>query len=76
MANKTFCPIMTIGFGPPEKGKRDMRLCMRDCMWYDAAEENCKINVISDQLEYIMSCVDGIGDPNYEDFLEDSYDDT
>lgn len=67
MSSKTFCPIMTIGFGPPETGKRDLRLCMKDCTWYDIAEEKCKINVISEYLEYIMACVDTPIDGGYYD---------
>ena len=59
MSNKTFCPIMTIGFEPPKEGKRDLRLCMRDCAWYDPAEETCKINVIADRMEYIEAALSG-----------------
>lgn len=68
MGNKTYCPILTIGFGPPEEGKRDLRLCMRDCAWYDVAEETCKLNVIAERLEYILTCVDT--PPEVEDEYE------
>ncbi len=51
MTNKTFCPIMFIGFDPPSKGKRDFRLCMRDCAWYNPSEETCQINVLADLLQ-------------------------
>lgn len=68
MANKVFCPIMTIGFNPPEEGKRDLRLCMKDCAWYDFNNETCKINVIAEHLEYLISSVDGIGEFYNGDF--------
>lgn len=77
MSSKTYCPIMTIGFSPPEEGKRDFRLCMRDCAWYDVSAEKCKINVIAEHLEYIISCVDVPGDDDYEpeDYFDDPWDD-
>ena len=53
MASKTFCPIMTIGFDPPEKGKRDNRLCMRDCAWYDPSEDKCCIKIIAEHISMI-----------------------
>lgn len=70
MANKTFCPIMTIGFEPPKEGKRDLRLCMKDCEWYDIAEEKCRITTIAENLEYLISAVEGVAygfEGNYED---------
>lgn len=74
MSNKTFCPIMTIGFNPPEKGKRDLRLCMKDCAWYDVADDTCKINKIAEHLEYINAAIDGIGE-YYDEFPTDDYED-
>lgn len=62
MANKTFCPIMTIGFDKPEKGQRDNRICMKDCSWYNLTEEKCNINVIAEHLEMIESLTDDIAD--------------
>lgn len=62
MANKTFCPIMTIGFDAPTKGQRDNRICMKDCAWYNLTEENCNINVIATHLEMIESLTDSIAD--------------
>lgn len=53
MSNKTFCPILTIGFDPPEKGKRDNRLCMRDCAWYDPSEEKCYIEIIAEHIQMV-----------------------
>lgn len=78
MASKTFCPIMTIGFAPPEEGKRDDRICMKDCAWYNLVEETCNINVIASLLEQMevheSDTLDAItdlgigGTPDYEDY--------
>ena len=76
MASKTFCPIMTIGFAPPEEGKRDLRLCMRDCAWYDCADETCKVNKIAENLEYIMAAIEGLGEPEYEPEKPIGFDET
>jgi len=75
MANKTFCPIMTIGFDPPKEGKRDNRTCMKDCTWYNVAEEKCNLNVIADHLEVISSLADdmtGMMAGCYDDYTDDS----
>lgn len=58
MYNKTFCPILTIGFEPPKKGQKDNRTCMRDCAWYNTAEEKCCIRVITDHLEMLETLTD------------------
>ena len=50
MSAKTFCPIMTIGFDPPKEGKRDLRLCMKDCAWYNPTENDCQVNIIANLL--------------------------
>lgn len=62
MSNKTFCPIMTIGFNPPEKGKRDNRLCMKDCAWYDVQGETCRINTIAEAITAIDTQISDIAD--------------
>ena len=62
MSAKTFCPIMTIGFNPPEKGKRDNRLCMRDCAWYDVQGETCKISIIAEAISNIDTQISDIAD--------------
>ena len=82
MATKDFCPIMTIGFAPPEKGKRDNRLCNRDCAWYNLSEEECIIRTIADHLETIKTLADDIayntGNTPYDNitnpFEEEEYD--
>ena len=62
MAAKTFCPIMTIGFDPPGEGKRDNRICMKDCTWYNIIEETCQLNVITATLQEIENHANDIGD--------------
>ena len=80
MANKVFCPIMTIGFEPPKKGQRDNRICMKDCAWYNLSEDKCNINVITEHLEMIESLTDDMSymvsgyaemEKDYEDFGSD-----
>ena len=61
---KEFCPIMTIGFDAPKGKASDPRLCHKDCMWYDHAEETCKIVIIAERLEYIEAAFNG--EVNYE----------
>jgi len=77
MANKkkSYCPIMTIGFNPPAKKEKDLRLCKPDCAWYDTAEGKCKIVTIAESLEYILSCVDSIPEGYYAEPF-DNYEDT
>lgn len=62
MASKTFCPIMTIGFNPPEEGKRDLRLCKKDCTWYDVSENRCQISIIADNLQALETHTSDISD--------------
>ena len=62
MAAKTFCPIMTIGFDPPGQGKRDNRLCMKDCTWYNVAEETCNLNVIAESIQSIEMHTSDVSD--------------
>ena len=62
MANKTFCPIMAIGFDPPEKGKRDNRVCMKDCAWYNVSEERCAISIIAEAVSTSETFLSDIAD--------------
>lgn len=55
-----YCPLMMIGFNPPEKkNDKDMRKCHPDCTWFNEVEETCNLNVIADNVvavrEYIES---------------------
>lgn len=53
---KKYCPIMVIGFNPPEKEKdTDPRLCHPDCAWYNEVDETCSINIISDNLDMLRA---------------------
>lgn len=86
MTTKTFCPIMTIGFEPPKEGKRDNRICMRDCAWYDVKTQGCKINLISATIENIEAILNEVSDTItdalslggsiYDYSIEDPYDET
>lgn len=71
-----FCPIMTIGFDPPEKGKKDPRECRKDCTWYNTVEESCNLNVIATTLQNIdMQTADSAAYLSDMATEEESYDD-
>lgn len=44
--NRPLCPILTIGFPPPEKGAKDIRRCNVECALYDVEQDTCAINAL------------------------------
>ena len=58
MKTKPLCPILTIGFAPPEEGKRDIRRCNKECALYDAEYDQCSIVAILENLKYISGQLD------------------
>lgn len=52
-----YCPILLIGFDSPAKGKKDMRVCKRDCAWYNSTTEQCCIKDIAEKVETIEESV-------------------
>jgi hypothetical protein len=62
MSVKTYCPIRIIGFDPPEKGQRDMRLCTKDCAWYNVAESKCAVSIIAAGIDNIDAQLNDISD--------------
>lgn len=78
MTIKPLCPIMTIGFNPPETGKRDMRLCTSDCAWYNINTKECCLitiaKIVENQETMINNISDYIGDILYEKGIEYEYD--
>ena len=81
---KKFCPILAIGFDPPEEGKQDMRLCSEECAWFDI--DRCAIQTIIDRLEYLQSLTEDtnqilseeqytsvVDETEYEDYVWEQY---
>lgn len=66
-----YCPILTIGFAPPEKGQRDLRRCTKECAWYDVDEDCCAIISSLETLSGINSMLAELEtfmfDMNYND---------
>lgn len=58
---RPLCPILTIGFAPPEEGKRDMRRCSTECAMYDESEEQCSIKTCAEMFRYISGQVNDLG---------------
>lgn len=57
--NKPLCPILLIGFNPPEEGQRDLRRCTNECALYDEIEEQCSIKTCAQYLEIILESAQG-----------------
>ena len=55
---RPFCPILTIGFAPPEEGKRDLRRCTAECALYDKENDQCCIKSCAEQMNYISGQLD------------------
>ena len=79
MKTKPLCPILLIGFAPPEEGKRDIRRCSTECAWHDDQLDQCVLKTISntlddigslsqDHLDYLLDMSAGIlyEDENYD----------
>lgn len=58
MKTKPLCPIFTIGFAPPEEGKRDIRRCSNECALFDHEEEQCAIKTCAEMMRYISGQLD------------------
>lgn len=55
---RPFCPILTIGFAPPEEGKRDLRRCTTECALYDIENDQCSIKSCAEMVNYISGQLD------------------
>lgn len=65
-----YCPIMTIGFAPPKTGEKDARKCKKDCAWFDADQEECRINLIYEALTNVVTYTADTVDMLYETLSE------
>lgn len=76
---KPLCPILLIGFNPPEEGQRDLRRCNKECALFNEERDTCVLNALYEKLEEIditiqeTSMYDTYGDGyTYED-IQDIY---
>ena len=53
--NNPYCPILTIGFPPPEKGQRDLRRCTDECALFDPETEMCGVLACVEEIREIKS---------------------
>lgn len=55
---RPLCPILTIGFAPPEEGKRDLRRCTTECALFDEENDQCSIKACAEMMKYISGQLD------------------
>ena len=70
-----YCPIMTIGFAPPESNMPDPRKCRKDCAWYDENNESCFIVNIAEDLQHIKATTSDLVDLQLDQSLFYGYQD-
>lgn len=63
--NNPLCPILLIGFNPPEKGQRDLRRCTDECALYDEEREQCSIKSCCEILADIPDTIVDISQGYY-----------
>lgn len=72
---RPLCPILLIGFNPPEEGQRDLRRCNRECALYNEERDTCVLNALYEKLEEVEVVIQETAFGTYEDYYE-NYDDT
>ena len=60
MKEAKLCPILLIGFAPPEKGQRDMRRCTKECALYDEEHDCCSIKAVAEDVQYMTGQIDDL----------------
>lgn len=72
---KPLCPILLIGFNPPEEGQRDLRRCNKECALFNEERDTCVLNALYEKLEELdiiaQEALFGTYEDNYEDYYED-----
>ena len=78
MMNKPLCPILTIGFNPPEEGQHDLRRCTKECALFDEDNAQCSIRTCAEKTNYVAGAIDEIIDNLYNQnsytMLDENYD--
>lgn len=54
------CPILLIGFNPPEEGQRDLRRCNKECALYDEGSDQCSIKTCAEFITTISGQIDDL----------------
>ena len=57
---RPLCPILLIGFNPPEEGQRDLRRCNKECALYDEDNNQCSIKTCAEFLPMISGQLDDV----------------
>lgn len=68
---KPLCPILLIGFNPPEEGKRDLRRCNKECALFNEERDTCVLNALYEKLEELDIIAQEALFGTYEDYYED-----
>lgn len=72
---KPLCPILLIGFNPPEEGQRDLRRCNKECALFNEERDTCVLNALYEKLEELdiaaQEALFGTYEDDYEDYYED-----
>ena len=63
---KPLCPILMLGFDPPEEGQRDLRRCNQECALYDVTEDVCAIQATLEGIRMLSNSIDSIPEMLYE----------
>ena len=63
---RPLCPILTIGFNPPEEGQRDLRRCHKECALYDGQEDTCAIQACLESIRMLNTSIETIPEMMYE----------
>lgn len=72
---KPLCPILLIGFNPPEEGQRDLRRCNKECALFNEERDTCVLNALYEKLEELDIVAQEALFRTYEDDYEDYYED-
>lgn len=57
---RPLCPILLIGFNPPEEGQRDLRRCNTECAMYDEDNKQCCIRTCAEQISMVSDQIDDL----------------
>lgn len=57
---RPLCPILLIGFNPPEEGQRDLRRCSTECALYDEANKQCSIKTCAETITTVSGQLDDL----------------
>ena len=68
---RPLCPILLIGFNPPEEGQRDLRRCSTECALFNDDRDTCIFNAIYEKMEELDIVMQETIYGTYEDMYEE-----